>query len=146
MMANKTKTKNTESAGGVVLNRNGEVLVVKQRDSSWSLPKGHIEDNETKIEAAKREIKEESGITKLDFVKELGCYKRYRIWINGGDNKSELKTIYMFLFKTDQDILKPSDPHNPEAKWVNQKDVESVLTHRKDKNFFQKVWKKELEQ
>ena len=139
MANNKTVTKNTESAGGVVLNKNGEVLVVKQRDFSWSLPKGGIKSNEGRVEAAVREIKEESGISELELIKYLGKYKRYRNGLNGGDDKSELKTIYMFLFKTKQNVLKPIDPHNPEAKWVNQKEVKMILTHRKDKAFFQKI-------
>ena len=57
--------KRTQSAGGVVLNKKNEVLVVNQRGNSWSLPKGHIEDGEDKIQTAKREVYEESGINQL---------------------------------------------------------------------------------
>ena len=57
--------KKTESAGGVVLNKKGEVLIVNQYGNSWSLPKGHIEEGEEILEAAKREIYEESGIKNL---------------------------------------------------------------------------------
>ena len=53
--------KHTQSAGGVVLNKKGEVLVVSQRGTSWSLPKGHIDKGEDALGAAKREIYEESG-------------------------------------------------------------------------------------
>ena len=47
--------KKTRSAGGVVVNDYGKILVVNQRGTSWSLPKGHIEENESEVEAAKRE-------------------------------------------------------------------------------------------
>jgi 8-oxo-dGTP pyrophosphatase MutT (NUDIX family) len=50
----------TKSAGGVVLNTTGEVLVVSQHGTSWSLPKGHIEDDEDAMTAARRETEEES--------------------------------------------------------------------------------------
>ena len=131
-----TSPKLTESAGGVVLNSMGLVLVVNQQGRSWSLPKGHIEDGESKQESAKREINEESGIDQLQFITELGSYQRYKIALDGGDDLSEQKTITIFLFKANQAELKPKDPENPEARWVKVDEVANLLTHRKDKEFF----------
>ena len=131
--------KETQSAGGVVTNSKGEVLVVSQHGTSWSLPKGHIDPGEDALEAAKREIYEESGISKLELVRELGTYQRYRIGANGGEDRSELKSITMFLFKTDQNLLEPTDPDNPEARWVAKKEVANLLTHPEDKKFFSKL-------
>lgn len=133
------ETKQTKSAGGAVLNKQGLVLVVNQRGKSWSLPKGHIKEGEGALEAAKREISEESGIDRLELISELGAYERYRISPDGGEDLSELKTIFMFLFKTDQDTLKPTDPENPEARWVEKNTVADLLTHPKDKAFFLSV-------
>jgi len=126
--------KHTKSAGGVVA-RNNLILVVSQKGTSWSLPKGHI-DRESKIQAAKREIYEESGITSLELIKEFASYQRYKIGDDGREDKTELKTIYMFLFHTNQGPLKPVDPENPEAKWVPKENVADLLTHPKDKEFF----------
>lgn len=131
--------KQTRSAGGIVMNKKGEILVVNQHGNSWSLPKGHIDPREDPLTAAQREIYEESGIDDLTLVKELGSYQRYKIGLDGGDNLSELKTIYMFLFKTNQEALSPQDPHNPEARWVEKEKVADLLTHRKDKEFFSRV-------
>jgi len=128
--------KRIKSAGGVVVNTKGQVLVVNQHGRTWSLPKGQIEHGESALTAAKREIYEESGINRLVFVKELGSYQRYRISLSGGDDRSELRTILMFLFKTSQKSLKPIDPENPEAVWVDKNKVAELLTHRKDKEFF----------
>ncbi|MBS3134556.1 NUDIX hydrolase [Candidatus Woesearchaeota archaeon] len=133
--------KKTNSAGGVVLNKKGEVLLVSQHETSWSLPKGHIEKNENALGAAKREIYEESGITDLKFIKNLGSYRRYRISKENLDDKSELKTINIFLFKTDQKKIKPVDRENPKARWVDKKDVANLLTHKKDKKFFLRILK-----
>ena len=128
--------KKTLTAGGIVLNKDGLVLVVNQNGNSWSLPKGHIDEGEDKLQAAIREIYEESGITKLELIKELESYERYRIGLDGGEDKSELKQIFMFLFKTSQEVLKPIDPANPEARWVKKEKVADLLTHKKDKSFF----------
>jgi len=133
----------TKSAGGVVVNSDGKVLVVDQRGTSWSLPKGHIDDGETPLQTAKREIYEESGISDLEFVEELGSYQRHKIPNNGkGEDKSELKTIYMFLFTTTQNKLKPLDSHNHQAKWLKKEEVSDQLTHIKDKEFFQSIIEK----
>lgn len=128
--------KYTLTAGGIVLNNDGQVLVVNQNGNSWSLPKGHIDKDESELEAAVREIYEESGIRNLKFVKDFGSYERYRIGLDGEDDKSELKKIYMFLFRTKETNLKPIDPTNPEAKWVDIEKVTELLTHSKDKEFF----------
>lgn len=136
------RVKKTESAGGVVLNKKGEVLVVSQHGNSWSLPKGHIDPGESALKAAKREIKEEAGVGRLKLIKELGRYSRYRIGRAGKrEDRSELKTIHLFLFKTSQTKLKPLDPNNPEAKWVKREKVAALLTHSKDRNFFRKILK-----
>ena len=52
----------TESAGVVLFNRNGEVLLVEQYGKAWSCPKGHLENREDITSAALRELKEETGI------------------------------------------------------------------------------------
>jgi len=131
-------TKHTRSAGGIVLNKQGKVLVVNQHNDSWSLPKGHIDAGEEALKAAQREIYEESGVKNLEFIKSLGSYKRHRM-LHGANDRSEMKHISMFLFKTDQEKLKPIDPHNPEAIWVDREKVFEILTHPKDKRFFLKA-------
>ena len=127
------------SAGGVVLNPKGEVLVVNQQSDSWSLPKGHLDKGEDALTAARREIREESGVSELKFVETLGAYERFRIAPGGGDDRSEKKRITMFLFTTSQTDLKPSDPDNPEARWVRRGNVAGLLTHAKDKEFFKGI-------
>lgn len=131
--------KKTQAAGGVVRNTSGQILLVNQNNNSWSLPKGHIDPGEETQTAAEREIYEESGVSALRCIRYLGSYERYRIALDGGDDTSELKEIHMFLFETDQLDLKPVDPHNPEARWLEKEDVASLLTHRKDKVFFESV-------
>jgi 8-oxo-dGTP pyrophosphatase MutT (NUDIX family) len=131
----------TQTAGGVVLNTHGDVLVVNQNNDSWSLPKGHIDPGEDALRTAQREIEEESGISSLTYIRPLGSYKRFKIARDGGDDTSEEKEIYMFLFTTDQMRLHPQDPANPEARWVDIEQVADLLTHQKDKEFFEGIMK-----
>ena len=129
----------TRSAGGVVLNAGGQVLVVNQRGRSWSLPKGRLEAGEDALQAARREIAEETGVSDLSLLGDLGEYERFRIGREGGEDPSELKAIRMFLFSTRQEALEPRDPDHPEARWVDRDAVAALLTHPRDRAFFLSV-------
>lgn len=129
-------TKFSHSAGGIVVNPQGQVLVVNQHHNSWSLPKGHLDPGEDTFTAAKREIWEESGVSKLTLIEELGTYSRYKIGLRSGENKKVKKQITLFLFTTTEIALAPQDPENPEARWVDPEKVEALLTHPKDKVFY----------
>lgn len=53
------------SAGGVVVWRGGgrdRYLVIRDPYGHWGLPKGHVEGEESALEAARREIAEETGL------------------------------------------------------------------------------------
>lgn len=129
----------TVSAGVVVLGPDGRVLVVSQHGTSWSLPKGHVEPGEDLPTAARRETWEEAGIDQLELGEALGDYTRPKISKTGGDDASELKHIHFFLGRTTQTALAPRDGENPEARWVARTDVESLLTHQADKEFWRSV-------
>ena len=63
--------KKEKSCGAVVFRRSGskpEILLIRHRNGGhWAFPKGHVEKNETEIQTALREIKEETGLeVKLD--------------------------------------------------------------------------------
>tara|TARA_A100001388_G_C28358474_1_gene306672 strand:- start:33 stop:464 length:432 start_codon:yes stop_codon:yes gene_type:complete len=129
----------SHSAGGVIIGSTGKVAIVSQKGRSWSLPKGHLDAGEDALSAAKREIYEETGLTTLTFIKELGSFFRYKIGKNGLNDKREYKKITLFLFTTTQTQLDPIDPKHPEAIWVDIEQVIDYLTHPKDKEFFASI-------
>ncbi len=132
-------TQNTQSAGGIILNVRGEVALVKSGPDFWGFPKGHIDPGEDAITAARREITEETGLTEMEMIKELPLYTRYKGLPDGGDDTSESKEMHLFLFTTTQEKLEPQDDFNPEARWVSTDEVEALLTHPKDKEFFASI-------
>lgn len=132
------------SAGGIVLNKSGKkVIVVHQGGVSWSLPKGHVEKNETFEETAKREIFEETGVMDLKLIRKFRSYERYKISKDGkGETKTEFKELHFFLFQTNVIKLKPGEDITWEARWVDIDKVADLLTHPKDKDFFRRVFNK----
>jgi ADP-ribose pyrophosphatase YjhB (NUDIX family) len=128
------EVKKSKSAGGIIVNEYNEIIVVSQKGTSWSLPKGHLEENETELDGALREIYEETGVINLELVKLLGSYERYSM-----RDELELKTITLFLFRALKQELNPIDKDNPEAIWIHKDKVRELLTHPKDKEFFLKI-------
>lgn len=58
-----------KSCGGVVYRKNNEfieyLLILNKKGTAnghWGFPKGHVENNESEVETARREILEEAGI------------------------------------------------------------------------------------
>jgi len=123
-------TEKTFSAGGVIINTSGDIVLVRQVGTSlWGFPKGHIEPGEDELEAAKREIHEETGISveDLEFVKTLGTYSRYKIASDGYEDTSEWKTMTLFVFRSNVEHLDPIDPDNAEARWVRFEETRALM-------------------
>lgn len=129
-------------AGGVVLNARGEMVLVLQRNGVWSLPKGKIEEGEERLDAAKREIAEETGVTDLAYVGILGSYTRYSLDDRGMEDKGSLKRITVFLFTTPEAVLHPADPRIREARWMKPADAVALLVAPKDQEFLASVVEK----
>jgi ADP-ribose pyrophosphatase YjhB (NUDIX family) len=61
---NSYKPRHMKVFGAICVNKKGEVLLVKGRQSNlWSFPKGHCKRNERDEDCARRELKEETGLT-----------------------------------------------------------------------------------
>ena len=69
------------NAGIVVFRDDKKVLVCKRNNESseyWQFPQGGIDSNETPIQAAYRELKEETNITSVKLIKNLKFPITYR--------------------------------------------------------------------
>lgn len=119
-------------AGGIVIGRDGKMVLVNQHGTSWSVPKGHVEPGEDSEAAARREILEEAGIAKLVCLGSLTRYGRSTITASGAIDENRLKQIELFLFSTSESSLAPQDPDNPEACWVGLLEGAELLTHPAD--------------
>ena len=62
------------SSGGVVyrmLDDGPHFLLIRDPYENWGLPKGHLEGGETPVEAAVREVMEETGLNELRVIDQL---------------------------------------------------------------------------
>lgn len=108
-------------------------------NGAWLFPKGKAEPGETPEEAARREVSEETGLTDLELLDDLGTYERHSISRNGADNDQELKTIHMFLFAAHPGAELSPSMEIAEARWVPLAQVGSVNGSDKDRIWFASV-------
>lgn len=127
-------------AGAIIASPQGKVVVVNQRGSSWSLPKGGVDPHESLLEAMKREVQEETGLTDLTVYGYLGMYERAPMDAKNEDDLSAMNQIHLFAAMSAELPLQPSDPHNPEARWVSPEEMMNLLTHRLDREAFARFW------
>ena len=100
-----------EAAGGLVEHTDGRYLFIYRNDK-WDLPKGKIEKNEVIIDAAIREVTEETGVGDLMVTKPLNT--TYHVFNSKG--KFKLKKTYWFLMKSNYNApLVPQEEENIQA-------------------------------
>lgn len=128
----------TRSAGGIVLGDGGTIALVKNADGdgAWLFPKGHIEAEETDEEAARREILEETGLTDLEYLDDLGSYTRPRIAQDGSPDPLEQKDIHMFLFAAPKGAVLAPTHEIAEAIWKSFAHVAETIGNATDRFWF----------
>ena len=117
------------SAGGVVVRGEQIVVIVPTRRAAdgsrvLALPKGHVDPGETPIQAATREVREETGIV-AEPVRELG---ESRYWYRR-DGRTIGKTVQFFLFSHVGGDIADHDDEVEEVRWISFKEALTELSH-----------------
>ena len=102
-------------------------VLMLNSEGEWVFPKGHVEQGETEVAAAIRELKEEAGI---DVTEEecLGQVDEFKLYFHG---EKAVKVIKVYLFNIDRfpEILFNKDECFIDGKWIDVKDSVDKLTH-----------------
>lgn len=115
------------SSGGVVVFGNA-ILLLRKYNGDWVLPKGRVEANETLIDAARREVKEETGV-KTEVIKYLGeiHYTYKSAW---NDNGRVHKIVHWYMMKSTDLNAKPQKEEGfVEAKYIHVDRVLDLLKY-----------------
>lgn len=131
-------------AGGIVLGNSGTIAMVRNRggNGAWLFPKGRIDEGEDDETAARREIAEETGLTNLELIDDLGTYERYAMNADGSDDRRILKEIHMFLFAAVPHAKLMPSLEIEEARWVSLSHIVQEIGNAKDKAWFTTVFER----
>lgn len=127
------------SCGGVVFYRGKVLLLYKNlrgRYLGWVLPKGTLEKGETFMQAALREVKEETS-SSARVLKYIGKtrynFRGYEDVVN--------KTVYWYLMTTDSFYCKPQiEEFFSDAGFYKQHEAYHLLKFNDEKQILQKAY------
>ena len=113
-----------EAAGGLVKRTDNKLLFIF-RNNKWDLPKGGIEKKELIIEAAQREVVEETGV--LDLIVQKQLSETFHIFKKG--KRFRLKKTYWFKMSTS--YMGKTKPQTEEGikktEWVSKEKIDEIL-------------------
>ena len=123
--------------GIILLNHESKVFVGKRIDNPknfWQMPQGGINQNENFLQAAKRELEEETGIKSVELVKELNGWLGYDLPENllgkvleGKYRGQKQKWFIMkFVGKNNEINVKTKNPEFLDWKWIEVSKLPSI--------------------
>ena len=139
--------------GIALINHEKKVFVGKRIDNPknfWQMPQGGIDKNENYLEAAKRELAEETSVTNVKIVKELDDWLSYdlpenllgKIWQGRYKGQKQKWFIMKFTGQDEEINIKTNHPEFLDWKWIRSSKLPNIAVSFKI-NIYKKL-KKQL--
>jgi len=123
--------KQEKSCGCIVLDKR-MVLLVKHNSGHWDFPKGHVEEGESEVETAIREVKEETGV-------DVEVRKRHRYSISYMPKSDVEKEVVFFLAKKKKGVELPQIEEVQKVEWVTWEEAFQRITFETSKELLRKA-------
>ena len=112
--------KQEKSCGCVVFDK-GKVLLIKHNEGHWDLPKGHIEEGETEVQTAIREVKEETNV-------DVEVNEKYRYVTGYSPMEGVWKEVVYFPATKKSDNLIAQESEVQIVEWVELNEAVERIT------------------
>ena len=124
--------------GIVVLNKDNKVFVAKRIDNPknfWQMPQGGVDNGEDFLNAAYRELEEETSIKNVKLISELEGFITYNlpdrllgiIWKGKYKGQKQKWFLMRYLGKDDEINIKTKKPEFLAWKWVDLKEITKLV-------------------
>ena len=141
-MKNSTELPLRIGVGIILLNHQKKVFVGKRIDNPnnyWQMPQGGVDKNENFLEAAKRELMEETSVKSVKLIKEIDGWLTYslpksllgKIWDGKYRGQKQKWFVLEFLGKEDEINIKTNIPEFLDWKWIETSKLPKVAVHFK---------------
>ncbi len=122
-----------EKSCGAIIFDGDKVLVLQQTAGHWGFPKGHVEKDETEIETAKREIKEETNL-------EVEINEKYRYSERYSPAEGIEKDVIYFIAKKTGGEIKAQEEEVQRIEWLKYEEALERLTYDNSRELLKKAW------
>ena len=141
-MKNKKELPLRIGVGIALLNYENKIFVGKRIDNpanSWQMPQGGVDKNEDFLQAAKRELEEETSIKTVKVIKKLNEWLTYdlpknllgKLWKGKYRGQKQKWFIMRFLGKNEEINVKTKHPEFLDWKWIEPLELPNVAVHFK---------------
>lgn len=123
--------KEKEKSCGAMVYRNYDnriqLLVIRHKQGGhWSFPKGHVEEGETEIQTALREVKEETGLS-------IQILPSFRQQVNYSPRPGVSKDVVYFLGYAKDSRTVRQEEEISELRWIDFERSNEYLTYENDR-------------
>ena len=122
-----------KSCGAVIFNED-KILVIQQAEGHWGFPKGHVEDGETEIQTAIREIKEETNL-------DVEINEKFRYVETYSPKEGVEKDVVFFIAKKIGGEIIAQEEEVQNIQWLSYEETMEKLSFESSKNVLSKVIK-----
>jgi 8-oxo-dGTP pyrophosphatase MutT (NUDIX family) len=125
------ETRGDKSFGVVPVFKDAEggflFCLIQHAEGHWGFPKGHPDVGESEQETAKRELREETGVSLVD-LKDKFFIEKYTFEKKGVVHDKSVKYFLGFVTSIETTTLDNFKKEIPELKWVNYKEAKQLIT------------------
>ena len=135
--------------GIALLNHENKVFVGKRIDNPknfWQMPQGGIDEGESYIDAALRELKEDTSIKNVSLIKEIKDFTSYYlpdhllgiIWKGKFKGQKQKWFVMRFLGKNQEINIKTKNPEFLDWSWIEPSSLPKIAVNFKV-NIYKKI-------
>jgi putative (di)nucleoside polyphosphate hydrolase len=139
-----------QGVGIMLANKEKKIFVGKRIDNraAWQMPQGGVDQDENIVDAAKRELKEETGVSSIKIIKksdkiytyDLPDYLLGKIWKGRFKGQEQTWFLAQFLGEDDEINLDQKNAEFKKWKWVNIDELPDLIVPFK-KELYQELVK-----
>lgn len=128
------------SSGGIIFKDKNQVLLIQnssiknKKITYWGFPKGHINPGEKSPDAAKREVREETGI-EVEIIDKIGDSK----YVYTRDGVKIFKVVIIFLMKYMSGDPAPQEGEILDVRWFAPEEALKILSFSHDRELLKKA-------
>ncbi len=139
-----------QGVGIMLANKEKKIFLGKRIDNraAWQMPQGGVDQDENIVDAAKRELKEETGVSSIKIIKksdkiytyDLPDYLLGKIWKGRFKGQEQTWFLAQFLGEDDEINLDQKNAEFKKWKWVNIDELPDLIVPFK-KELYQELVK-----
>ncbi len=139
----KEMVRDEHSAGGVVVRPREQggwevLLIATHEGGRWSLPKGHVEEGESEVEAAVREVEEETGV-RAESIAPLETLDYWYRWKGPEGSMLVHKRVTYFLMRYLSGDVQKHGWEVDDARWFPFEEAVEKLTYKDERRLLAKA-------